>query len=287
MRFLVVLPTFNRASFLSQAIESVVAQTHNDWHLLVVDDGSIDNTEAVVKGYAQSYDISYVRSTENRGGVAANAVGMMVAVEERFDAWARLGSDDWYLPRKLELDALALQYAGACFGPYKNEPESYYGELNVPMDARAALLRGEFAASWANIAYRTEVLRQVFERHENFVDPRIRNMEDNLFNIRAARFTEFAWRAELAYGDIAIGARDARDTERQDGRWLEHEERGVHAYKPDARYRIGSDPVCCSNSPAGREWGAKDAVMTEKVRGEDAAKNFPITEIEPVALRML
>ena len=289
MRFVVCLPTYNRAAFLPQAIESVIAQTHKDWHLLVVDDGSTDDTRQVVERYAPSYDISYVRSAENKGGVAANAVGMMVAIEEKFDAWTRLGSDDWFLPRKLEFDALALEHAGACFGPYQNEPVSYGGELNTPMDARAALLRGEFAASWANIAYRTDVLREVFHRHGNFVDPRIRNMEDNLFNIRAARFTEFVWRGELVDGKLAIGARSVQSL---DAEYRRVERLGIDLkwtpqWKPDARYRIGADPVCCSNSPEGRVWGAKDAVMTEIVRGEDAAKSFPVAEIPPVQLSLL
>jgi glycosyltransferase involved in cell wall biosynthesis len=284
VRFLVVIPTFNRAAFLPQAIESVVAQTHKGWHLMIVDDGSTDGTREVVGRYAASYDLSYVRSEENKGGVAANAVGMTVAIEHGFDAWVRLGSDDWFLPRKLELDALALQYADACFGPYQNEPPSYGGELNGPSDARAALLRGEFAASWANVAFRTSVLKKVFERHGDFVDARLRNMEDYLFNVRAARFTEFAWRGELATGNagrIVIGARSVAEAA------VEWNTMRVFDPKPDARYRIGADPVCCSNSPEGRVWGARDAVMTEIVRGEDAAKGFAVDEIAPVELRFI
>lgn len=289
MRFLVAIPTFQRAQFLGAAIESVIGQTHGDWRLLVIDDGSTDGTRAVVERYAKEDNrIMFSRSEENLGGVAANAVGMTLAVENGFDAWVRLGSDDWFLPRKLELDALALEHAGACFGPYETEPTGY-DCLNVPMDARAALLRGEFAASWANVAYRTEVLRKVFERHGDFVDARIRNMEDNLFNIRAARFTEFVWRAELAGGRIAIGARsvDAPPAYWGDGDATADKTLWPLAWKPDARYRIGADPVCCSNSPEGRAWGAKDANMTLVVRGEDAAKGFPVDEITQTEMRVL
>jgi glycosyltransferase involved in cell wall biosynthesis len=274
MRILVCLPTYQRVQFLPRGIESVQSQTHRDWQLLVVDDGSTDGTQELVARYARGDSrIMYSRSSsnENRGGVAANEVGMHTAISGSFDAWTRLGSDDWFLPRKLELDALALQDAGACFGPYRNDPETYGGELNVPMDARAALLRGEFAASWANIAMRTEVLAAVHARHGNFVDPRLRNMEDYLFCVRAARFTEFVWRGITVDGRIVIGARESSS----------------HWWTPDARYTIGSDPVCCSNSAEGQRWGAKDAVLTEQIRGEDAAKNYPVAEIAPPALRII
>jgi hypothetical protein len=274
-RFLVVLPTWQRAKFLPQAIESVLSQTHGEWRLLIIDDGSTDDTAHVVEPYfARDSRILYVAHKENMGGVAANHVGMLTAISGPYDAWTRLGSDDWWLPRKLELDAIALRYAGACFGPYQNEPADYTGELNVPMDARAALLRGEFAASWANVAYRTEVLRKVCARHGNFVDPRIRSMEDNLFNIRAARFTEFVYRAELADGRIVVGAQTPAAPD-------------LAGVKPDARYRIGSDPVCCSNSQAGRAQSAKDMDMTMIVRGEDSAKNYSVEAIEPVPMVIL
>ena len=46
--FSIIIPTYNRAHLVSKAIESVIAQTFADWELLVVDDGSKDNTKEVV-----------------------------------------------------------------------------------------------------------------------------------------------------------------------------------------------------------------------------------------------
>ena len=49
-RTTIIMPTFNRAYIISDAIQSVLAQTDNDWELIVVDDGSTDNTQQVVEG---------------------------------------------------------------------------------------------------------------------------------------------------------------------------------------------------------------------------------------------
>ena len=48
----VVLPTYNRARCLSRAINSVLNQTYSDFELIVVDDGSTDNTRELVEGYS-------------------------------------------------------------------------------------------------------------------------------------------------------------------------------------------------------------------------------------------
>ena len=47
----VILPTYNRAKWLSQSIESIIAQDYKDWELIVVDDASSDNTGEIVKEF--------------------------------------------------------------------------------------------------------------------------------------------------------------------------------------------------------------------------------------------
>ena len=50
--FSIIIPTFNRAVLLWRAIESVISQTFKDWELIVVVDGSTDNTREIVESYA-------------------------------------------------------------------------------------------------------------------------------------------------------------------------------------------------------------------------------------------
>ena len=52
----VLMPTFEYASFIPRALESLLAQTFTEWEVLVVDDGSTDGTEAVVARYQKAHD---------------------------------------------------------------------------------------------------------------------------------------------------------------------------------------------------------------------------------------
>lgn len=92
MRFSIVIPTYNRADFLPKAIESVLAQTFADWELIIVDDGSTDNTKEVVSLYSDSR-ITYIYQ-ENAERSAARNNGMAHSVGEYV---LFLDSDDYYL----------------------------------------------------------------------------------------------------------------------------------------------------------------------------------------------
>lgn len=92
----VIIPTFNRARVLGRAIASVMAQTFSDYELIVVDDGSADDTGEVVSrlgGRAR-----FIRQ-DNRGVSSARNTGIRAS---RGDLIAFLDSDDEWLPSKLE-----------------------------------------------------------------------------------------------------------------------------------------------------------------------------------------
>ncbi len=90
----VVIPTYNRAKLVPRAIESVLRQTLEDFELLVVDDGSTDNTKEVVEGYArQDKRVTYI-SQENSGGPARPkntgikaSKGEYIAILDDDDEW--------------------------------------------------------------------------------------------------------------------------------------------------------------------------------------------------------
>lgn len=96
----VVLPTFNRAKFLPTAFASIAAQTLRDWDLVVVDDGSTDDTAEVVARLSGGLPrrTQYVRQ-ENQGPYGARNAGLDLA-EGRFIAF--FDSDDEWLPHHLE-----------------------------------------------------------------------------------------------------------------------------------------------------------------------------------------
>lgn len=95
-RVSVILPTFNRSGYLRQAIESVLAQTYPDFEIIVVDDGSTDDTRAVVAGFGDAR-IRYEYQA-NAGRSAARNRGLALA---RGEYIAFLDDDDLFLPDKL------------------------------------------------------------------------------------------------------------------------------------------------------------------------------------------
>ena len=109
----VVIPTYNRSALLLNAIKSVLRQTYTDYELIVIDDGSTDDTRERLKPYMGRIRYFY---QENTGASAAQNAGIQVA---RGKWIAILASDDIWHPTKLErqLDALAAlgNDYGACF----------------------------------------------------------------------------------------------------------------------------------------------------------------------------
>jgi glycosyltransferase involved in cell wall biosynthesis len=91
----VIIPTYNRRDFVREAVASVLAQTYGDFELLVVDDGSDDDTAAVVREFD---GVRYVFQP-NRGVSAARNRGAALSGGELL---AFLDSDDLWQPRKLE-----------------------------------------------------------------------------------------------------------------------------------------------------------------------------------------
>jgi GT2 family glycosyltransferase len=98
----VVIPTYNRADYIAAAIESVRQQTMTDFEMIVVDDGSTDDTLERLAAFA---DQVVCLRTPNQGPALARNVGMQAARGE-YVAW--LDSDDLYRPFKLELQAALL-----------------------------------------------------------------------------------------------------------------------------------------------------------------------------------
>ena len=95
----VVIPTFNRANELGRAIASVLAQSFQDFELIIVDDASSDATPAIIASIDDPR-VRFIQHEVNQGGSAARNTGIKASLGEYI---AFLDSDDEWLPNKLQL----------------------------------------------------------------------------------------------------------------------------------------------------------------------------------------
>jgi cellulose synthase/poly-beta-1,6-N-acetylglucosamine synthase-like glycosyltransferase len=158
----VVIPCFNQAQFLSDAIESVLAQTYGRVELIVVDDGSSDNTAAVAGRFGE---VVY-RWQENAGPPSARNNGLR---ESRGELIAFLDSDDRLLPEALEVGVSALQANPECaaaVGACRNidaggRPLDVPAQPLVLKDHYLALLKSCFILSGSSVLFRRSALHEI------------------------------------------------------------------------------------------------------------------------------
>ncbi|MDE3088149.1 MAG: glycosyltransferase [Chloroflexota bacterium] len=151
-RVSVILPTYNRADLIGDAIASVQSQTFRDFEIIVADDGSTDNTAAVVVAFGRA--ITYLRLPHRGQPAATRNAGLRQA---RGEFVAFLDSDDLFLPNKLarQVDALSSQpetgmvYSNGIF--FRDTPDAPTGRVldGLPTPSGnvfGELLRGNFLA---------------------------------------------------------------------------------------------------------------------------------------------
>ncbi len=121
----VIIPTYNCAHFLIEAMDSVLGQNYRPIELIVVDDGSTDKTREVVEGWKQkrprnnAFELRYFYQ-ENKGGPAARNLGL---VESQGEYIQFLDADDVLSPSKLFRQVIALSSCGyqtAAYGPWRH-----------------------------------------------------------------------------------------------------------------------------------------------------------------------
>lgn len=95
----VIMPTFNRARYLENAVQSAISQSFENWELIIVDDGSSDNTLETLDPYIDRYpNIRYLRHKNRKAALSRNA-----GIQASFGRYITfLDSDDHYLSNHLE-----------------------------------------------------------------------------------------------------------------------------------------------------------------------------------------
>lgn len=118
----IVMPSYNTQQYISESIESVLAQTYPHWELIIVDDCSTDDTESAVGKYLQDERIRFLKNEKNSGA----AISRNYALREAKGKWiAFLDSDDTWEPTKLEKQIAFMEQNG-----YKFTCTDYRIQLN-------------------------------------------------------------------------------------------------------------------------------------------------------------
>jgi len=189
----VIIPTYNRANLLSDAINSILVQTYQNLEIIIVDDGSTDNTKDLVSEFIQKSGkkIRYIHQ-DNAGPAAAcnngirNSKGRLISF---------LDSDDLWLPIFLETMVSELKKSQAGM--------AYCGMFNYDGDIKELSFRGNFQSLAEGNLYKKFVFRRghiyrgsTITKKECFkkvglFDENLRRNEDREFIYRFSKFYDF------------------------------------------------------------------------------------------------
>jgi glycosyltransferase involved in cell wall biosynthesis len=166
---------YNSENLLNQAIESVLAQTYPNWELIVVDDGSTDNTAQIVSNFKDRRIVSVYQ--KNRGQAATLNRGLDAA---RGEYVTTLDVDDWYTPNSLQDRALFLDgnpqydvvYGDGVFCDLNGNELKRFSEMRpgeVVGDVFDILLSNAFFGTGANVMVRKSALEKFDIRYDETI----------------------------------------------------------------------------------------------------------------------
>ena len=176
----IVIPTYNAETFLSETIDTVLAQTYQHWELLIIDDCSTDGSLAVAARYHKKDPrIKVVQLDFNRGGPAGPR---NVGVSRTEGNWvAFLDSDDIWHPRKLEMQMKIMSETGSLFSctqmkDFTMRQENEFDDIDCSrlenINFRKQQIKGRIPASSVVVA------RLLAEQHPFNEEPGYKAVED-------------------------------------------------------------------------------------------------------------
>ena len=198
----VVMPTYNCGKYIEESIKSVINQSVKDWELWIVDDGSTDNTDEVVKFYIDNYaSIHYCKLSENGGPAVARTEGIKRATGKYV---AFLDSDDIWMTDKLEKQITFMEAVGAKFSAtaYRQMDEfgNNTGIVCVPpkkMDYKKCIRLSNPIGN-LTVMYNQEELGK-------FEVPLIKKRNDFALWLQILKKTDYCYGMEEALGSYRMG----------------------------------------------------------------------------------
>jgi glycosyltransferase involved in cell wall biosynthesis len=174
----VLMPVYNAQRYLAGALESILGQTFADFQFLIIDDGSTDNSLAILRRYARHDVRMRLISRENRGLVATLNEGIALA---RGEYIARMDADDIALPRRLEFQVWHMDANPdvVCLGGYYDLID-YRGRLLTTMRPPTdhAGIEKEMLAGHTPICHPSAMVRREAIAKAGAYDPSMMLAED-------------------------------------------------------------------------------------------------------------
>lgn len=188
----IIIPTYNRANLIKRAINSILDQSYINYEIIVVDDGSTDNTKEVIESFNED-KISYYIHKKNKGAAAAMNTGIKYS---QGDFVAFQGSDDKWIPKKLEKemnvfldssDNVGVVYSGYWY--LKNDKKIYIPSPKITKkegNIHYELLRGNFVSGLS-------IIRKKCFKKVGLFDENLPNLEDWELYIRISKYFSFGF----------------------------------------------------------------------------------------------
>jgi len=202
----IITPVYNSEKHLRGAINSVINQTYKHWELLLIDDGSTDQSVPLMNRYVEeaNFNIKLIKNFKNEGTAVSRNKGIM---EAQGDFIAFLDADDLWKPEKLEkqLKAMQRQNVEVCFSSYELISESG-SALNkkicaMPVLNYKTLLKSNYIGNLTGI-YNAKILGKVTSIN-------LRKRQDWHLWLKALKISEkpaFGIQESLAYYRIRKGS---------------------------------------------------------------------------------
>ena len=184
----VIIPTYNRADVLADSVRSVLQQSYANFELLIVDDGSTDNTDTMIESVSDER-IRYLKMSENKGVAAARNEGLRHA---RYDYIAFQDSDDYWMPDKLEKQMAFLTQrpeAALLYCPL------FVPGANIPLSEKQGKIY-PYMLKRNTIGTPSVLLRRKCLESAGFFNESLTCLEDWEFFLRIARDHEIAFQEE-------------------------------------------------------------------------------------------
>ena len=171
----IIMPAYNCEKYIEDAINSVIAQTYNSWELIVIDDGSKDNTIKIVEGLSdKDKRIRFYKNEKNLGVSETRNKGISFA---KGDWIAFLDSDDMWEPVKLEKQFEIVEQKTEEFlftgSSYINEEgKPFKGIFEVPEKVKYKRLRNQNVISCSSVLVKKKYFENIKmekdEMHEDY-----------------------------------------------------------------------------------------------------------------------